>query len=327
MERKPIQSFLYSYLCSQFVLTMELSFLYPYNTSKILYSAVYVEVGGRINEAQPAVDTTLKTEKPTLAQIRYWQRQRENRLLVNGKRYMEPKTEVNLVTTTILPEKGIGLPVRERNTLNTDWLTVILVLALVLFASVKFSFSKYLNHLFQSIVNYATSIRMFEEKSNSISSGAALLEVIFYLTLSLFLFQVGIYFNLKFPFQNLILYLLFLGGVLIFFGLKKLVYRVIGNVIEGREETGEYLFNHDNFNRVTGLILFPIVTLIAFSPFERTDILLFVGGSVLVGFYILLLGRGISILLKKQFSIFYLFLYLCSLEFLPLLLIYKIVVV
>ena len=272
-------------------------------------------------------DLTPKAEKPTLAQIRYRQRQRENQLLVNGKRYMDPKTEVNLNTTTILPEKGIELPVRERNFYNTDWLAVVFVLALVLFASVRFSFSKYLNQLFQSVVNNATSTRMFEEKSYSVSNGAVRLEIFFYLTLSVFLFQLAGHFHLEFSFQNLILYLFTLGGVLIYFVLKKVAYRVIGVIVEGREETGEYLFNHDNFNRVTGLVLFPIVTLVAFGPFENPDLLILAGVITFIVFYILLLGRGISILFKKQFSIFYLFLYLCSLEFLPLLLIYKIVVV
>ncbi|MCG6188249.1 DUF4271 domain-containing protein [Maribellus maritimus] len=276
--------------------------------------------------SKTTTDTIPKTEKSTLAQIRYWQRQRENRLVVNGKRYMEPKTEVNLTTSEVAPEQGIGLPVRERNAYNTDWLTFVLIATFVLFASVRFSFSKYIDYLFQSVVNYSSSFRMIEEKNYSISSGAVRLEIFFYLTFSVFLFQLVSYFNFKSPFGSWILFLLLFGSVLIYFVAKKMIYRAVGTVIEGWEETGEYLFNHDNFNRVAGLILFPIVVLISFIPFESIGFLIFTGCVILVVFYFLLLGRGISILLKKQFSIFYLFLYLCSLEFLPLLLIYKIVV-
>jgi len=239
---------------------------------------------------------------------------------------MEPITGANLVASEVVPESGVGLPVRDRNTYNADWLTMILIVALVLFASVRFSFSKYLNHLFQSVVNYATSFRMFEEKSYSIANGAVRLEIFFYLTFSVFLFQVANHFNIEFLFKNWVLYLLIFGGVLVYFILKKLVYWAIGTVVEGMEETGEYLFNHDNFNRVAGLVLFPIVILVAFGPFESAHYLIITGFVVWAAFYFLLLGRGISILLKKQFSIFYLFLYLCSLEFLPLLLIYKVVV-
>ncbi len=270
-------------------------------------------------------NNSVKIQKPTLAQLRYWQRLKENKLLVGGKRYIEPKTEVNLVTS-IVPATGIGLPMHERNTYNTDWLTLILLVALVLFASVRASYSKYLNNLFLSVINNATSTRMFEEKSYSIINGAGRLEILFYLIFSVFLFQAASYVNLELPFQNRILYIAILGCALIYFMIKKIAYRTIGNIIERTEETGEYLFNHDNFNRVTGLILFPIVTLAAFGPLKNSGALVLSGLIVCSISYFLLLGRGISILLKKQFSIFYLFLYLCSLEFLPLLLISKIVV-
>jgi len=42
-------------------------------------------------------------------------------------------------------------------------------------------------------------------------------------------------------------------------------------------------------------------------------------------FYLFTLNRGIKILMKKQFSVFYLFLYLCTLEFLPILLFLKVI--
>jgi hypothetical protein len=122
------------------------------------------------------------------------------------------------------------------------------------------------------------------------------------------------------------LYLFCFGAVLAYFLLKKLAYFLLGSVFEGTNETSEYLFNMDNYNRVTGIFLFPIITLVTFYPREDPTLPMFLGGGIVLIFYILLLQRGIAILLKKQFSIFYLFLYLCSLEFLPLLLIYKIVV-
>jgi hypothetical protein len=68
------------------------------------------------------------------------------------------------------------------------------------------------------------------------------------------------------------------------------------------------------------------VALIAYFPSEDPMIAVFLGVFTTSVFYVMLLKRGISILLKKQFPIFYLFLYLCTLEFLPLLLIYKIAV-
>jgi hypothetical protein len=112
-------------------------------------------------------------------------------------------------------------------------------------------------------------------------------------------------------------------AVVLYFTVKKLLYRLLGSIFIDAADTNEFLFNLDNFNRGTGIVLFPIVGLIAYFPSENPMIAVFLGVFTTLIFYFMLLKRGISILLKKQFPIFYLFLYLCTLEFLPLLLIYK----
>ena len=273
------------------------------------------------------VDTTRKAPAPTKAQLRYWHWQRENKLLVGDSRYMESRNQVNLVSTVSVDKKGLGLPVHEINRVNTDWLTILLLLVLVLFATVRTSYSKYLVHLIQSLFNYSTSFRMYREKNYSALHAAFRLELYFYLTLSIFIFQTINYFHIQFMYSNFMLYLFCFGAVLSYFFIKKLAYFMLGSVFEGVNETSEYLFNMDNYNRASGVFLFPVITLIAFYPDQDSAFPMILGGLTVIIFYILLLQRGIAILLKKQFSIFYLFLYLCSLEFLPLLLIYKIVVV
>lgn len=273
------------------------------------------------------VNTPKQAQSPTQAQIRYREWQREKGLVVGGARLMKPRGNVQMVSSVDATGADLKLPSHKINRVNTDWLTLLLLLVLVLFATVRTSYSKYLVNLFQSIFNYSTSFRMFREKNYSALHAAFRLELYFYITFSVFLFQVVNYFHLDFSYSNFKLYLVCLGAVLAYFLLKKLVYNILGSVFEGVNETREYLFNMDNYNRTAGLFLFPIVALIAFYPADDPLLPVFLGGLTVLIFYIFLLQRGVSILLKKQFSIFYLFLYLCSLEFLPLFLIYKIVVV
>ncbi len=250
----------------------------------------------------------------------------EQKMLIGDSRYIQPKNEVRLTTTTKTADVGLTLPNRALRAENTDWLTILLILILVLFATVRNSYAKYLDNLFQSLVNYSTSFRMFEERNYSFLSGAFRLEVYFYLTFSIFLFQIIKYFNVGLPYKNFGLYLFCLGLVLLYFILKKLAYKMVGFITEGIGETSEYLFNMDNVNRITGMALFPFVLLIAFFPFSNIFVPVFLGIISVAAMYFLLLQRGFIILLKKQFSIFYLFLYFCTLEFLPLVLLYKIVV-
>lgn len=264
--------------------------------------------------------------QPTFAQIRYWRWLREKKMLIDDSRYIQPKNDVKLTSTFKAESVKLGLPYREINHINSDWITVLFLLVTVLLATVRVSYSKYLAYLFQSLVNYSTSFRMFREKNYTILHGAFRLNIIFYLTFSFFLFQVLSLFKLELIDDKLAFYAACLGIVVIYFFVKKMSYRILGSIFNGAFETNEYLFNMDNFNRSLGLTLFPVAALINYYPSNNPVFIVFSGILVVGIFYAFLLQRGISIFLRKQFSLFYLFLYLCILEFVPLILIYKVVV-
>lgn len=273
------------------------------------------------------IEASSRPAPPTREQLRYWWWQREKKLLVGDSRYMLPRGEIELTSSLKTETQGFRLPVRRINRENNDWLTLLLMVVLVLLALVRTAWDKYMGNLFHSAVNYSTSSRIFQEKNTSVLQGAFWLDVLFYLVFSVFVFQLLDYFRIDLPWRKIYQYLFSLGLVLVYFSAKKMIYRLMGILVEKKSETGEFLFNMDNFNRVTGLVLFPVVTVIAFYPFSSVLLPIAIGLFVFVSLYLLLLSRGFLILLKKQFSIFYLFLYFCTLEFLPLVLLYKILVV
>ena len=264
--------------------------------------------------------------RPTIQQIRYREAQREKNLLVGESRYMEPINEFRLISSVDVNTNKLVLPYREKISNNSGWLAIVLLLGLALFASVKKSFSNYIKYLIQSVFNYSTARRMFNEKNRSVSQASLRLEIFYYIVVSVFLYQLTIHYKIAFQFNKIYLFLICFGLLVAYYITKIALYRFVGSLTESRIETNEYLFNMSNFNRIIGIFLFPIVVFVAFSPFKNVEILIIAGGLLLLISYILLIWRGIKILLKKQFSIFYLFLYLCTLELLPLLLIYKLVI-
>ncbi len=270
---------------------------------------------------------TISRHNSATKQAKHRQRKNDKNLLIGGSQYIQPKNNVKLVTSVKAKNNVLQLPVREKKELNTDWITVLFILALILFATVRVSSTSYIRFLFQSVINYTTSFRLFREKKYPIPHGATQLDIIFYFIFSLFIYQVENVLNLEFTSQNILLFLITFGSVLSYFFLKKVLYYAVGLVFESVSETNEYLFNVDIFNRTLGIVLFPIVALINYYPADNPLIMVYAGLLATFVFYILLLQRGANILLKKQFSIFYLFLYLCTLEILPLLLIYKVVVI
>ena len=124
---------------------------------------------------------------------------------------------------------------------------------------------------------------------------------------------------------SIIEYLIICGIVVGFFVTKKVIYILQGNICKSSTETKEYLFNINVYNRILAVLLLPISMIITFSKLSNLNWPVFIGLSLVCTCYLFVILRGMKILIQKRFSIFYLILYLCTLEILPFLYIYKLV--
>jgi len=229
---------------------------------------------------------------------------------------------------TVLKGVEVVFPGKKVTRTNPDWLIGVLVLMFVLFATVKLIFNKYLSQLVQSTINYSTFTRTFRERYFNLFHASFRLDVIFNMILALFSYQFISLYKINFGLsKSYYVYLACLGIVIGYFTAKRILYYIIGVLTESKHEIQEYLFSITVFNRVLGLFLLPISATIAFIPLSQVELLLFAGLVIIIIFYLMSLIRGAKIFLKKQFSISYLILYLCTLEFLPLLLIYNLLLI
>jgi len=189
---------------------------------------------------------------------------------------------------------------------------------------VRLVFNKYLRQLIQSTINYSTFSRLLRERYFNLFHASFRLDLIFSLIMALFSYQFISAFKINLGIKGSFnVYLACLGIVIGYFLAKKFIYYVIGILTESKHEVQEYLFSITVYNRVLGLFLVPVSATIAFIPLSQVEPLLYSGLGIVIIFYLMSLIRGGKIFLKKQFSISYLILYLCTLEFLPLVLIYN----
>ena len=265
------------------------------------------------------MDSMLRTPSDTT--FRFFEIKTEEKLFIGDARFPSDTAYYETILW-----RGLPVVPRQKQEFSNDIFTILFLVLLALLASVRGGYSKYIGSLFQAIFNYNASVRMYREKNYSFLHGAFRLEVLFYISVSIFVYQVIMSSSIGQVNFNLIELGKTSGVLILFFLVKKLLYKTMGSLFIGTSDTNELMFNMDNFYRAAGVILFPVVAFITFSPFGSTIISIGTGVFTLVFFYGLLLKRAISILLKKQVSIIYLFLYLCTLEFLPLLLIYKVAV-
>lgn len=229
---------------------------------------------------------------------------------------------------TVLDKVEVVFPGKKMTRTNPDWLVGVLVVAFFLFATVRLIFNKYLSQLLQATINYSTFSRALRERYFNLFHASFRLDVIFTMILPLFGYQFLSAFKINLGFtKSYYVYLVCIGMLIGYFTAKKLIYSIIGILTESRQEVQEYLFSITVYNRVLGLFLLPLTAIIAFVPLHQPKPLLFTGLGIIVIFYFLSLMRGARIFLKKHFSISYLILYLCTLEFLPLILIYNILLI
>ncbi len=209
-----------------------------------------------------------------------------------------------------------------KNQFVENWAILLLVFLLILIVTVVVSSEKYLVQLFQSIFNRVVANRLFKERFGSLLEGAYRLDILFFLVAGLFAYQaVNIFGGSE---SSILIYGACLGAVFVWIVGKFLIYRLTGLIFDTSSETREYIFYLKSGNRVLGLLLLPIAISLFFVK-SNFAVLLFVFGAILIVFFVILgLYRGIKVIGQKVFSIYYMILYLCTLEILPLIYVWRI---
>ncbi len=228
---------------------------------------------------------------------------------------------------TIVPKtiKPYGFVGKELIVPNQDWVLGIILIFWAIFASVRVGFHKYLGQLFAGLVNFSAASRLFQQRGYKTMYGAVRLDFIFHLILPLSVYQIATFFKIDIPGYPSILFLLALLLVINGYLFTKIwLYQLAGSIVMLKEQTDESVFNIRLYYKALGLILLPIVTIHAIIT-QINFITIWIMAGLIVIMYIANVIRTIYLGIRKDISIFYLILYLCTLEILPLLLVYKLI--
>jgi hypothetical protein len=225
-------------------------------------------------------------------------------------------------TVVEIPGKPYGYVGKPMKTVGQDWTFFLILFGWSVFASLQFGFSKYIVQVFQGVFNFSSASRLYRERGYSSNFGMFRLNLIFYLFLPFPIYLIARDNGVTMGFSGIEFYLIVLVVVNAYFMIKILLYKILGSIFSQRETTGELIFNMMLYHNVLGLILLPVATVHslvpAFGPFS-----LFIVPGLIVVFYLLSIVRSIYFAVRVGISIFYLILYLCALEILPILLVVK----
>lgn len=207
-----------------------------------------------------------------------------------------------------------------------DWILGFLVLCFILLTWAQVYYRRRLRQIIMAPFSkrfLSQLVRDGDLISERISLAAGL---IYLVTLSLFIFEV---YDLVFrqdggrlP-QGFILFAIISTSVFCFWILKIVLIRILAFIFRTRLTTRDYILNILIFNILTGILLLPSLV---FAIYMKSVIFLEICMLILVIFFCIRFVRGFLIGISiTKFSYVFLFVYLCSLELLPLIVLTKVV--
>lgn len=214
----------------------------------------------------------------------------------------------------------------ERKPSGKDMLFYVLTGLVTALACIRLIFPKYLKNLF--LLFMQTSIRQKQTREQLLQNNLAsvLLNILFVASASIYITLFIQYKHwVAIPFYQLLFYCVIILFI-IYIG-KYLFLAFSGWVFNVPEATNAYTFIVFLVNKVLGIVLIPFILMITFSPLPIRQIAITIsaGVALVLFMYRYLVSFGV-IRSNLKVSALHFFLYLCAVELLPLLLIYKLLV-
>ncbi|KPL17565.1 MAG: hypothetical protein AMS26_00350 [Bacteroides sp. SM23_62] len=215
-------------------------------------------------------------------------------------------------------------PAVRSHDLRPDWLLGIIIASLVLLAWLKLFYHKFLDQMMQSVTNYQLSVKLLRDQNIFSKRVAIALNLNFVFIGGAFVYLIFGYFNLRpFLLNDILSYLCYSGCLMVLLLVRHVVLHVTGYLFDSHHVFREYL--HQIFLIYKSLGIYIIILVIGLAYIREDLRIYFVYLGILLVFtaYFLRLFKGVKILLNKDVLIFYLILYLCTLEILPFLILYR----
>ncbi|HLG04308.1 MAG TPA: DUF4271 domain-containing protein [Bacteroidia bacterium] len=205
------------------------------------------------------------------------------------------------------------------------WVAVMLFTSFTMLVVLRVFDHRRLLQLMNGFLRHSSVSILYREEYALTGRVSVLLLLNYLLVLPLFFWQVGRHYQMD---VNGLVWFGFMSiGIGLAYFVKIVTVRVLGSVFEVRDAAAEYSYNILLFNKIGGLILFPVVLLLAYARQVPSGILIWAGLCILS---IILIYRLLRIFLigvsTPSVSLFYIILYLCTLEILPFIVIIKVFV-
>ena len=217
------------------------------------------------------------------------------------------------------------VPKLHKQNSNDGWISGIILICLSIFILIKVFASKRIKQIFFSVFGQQYFHQLNRDGNLYRERISVLFFIIYSLLTSLFIYQT-IFVFCKYDnklLNSFILFSLIFISIISLWTIKIIVIKFVAKLFKEYEISTEYRINILVFNIITGIFLIPLLILIIYLKANIYFYFLFFIIGALLLFRLL---RSIKIAIsKRKNSVLYIFLYFCSLEILPAVIIIKLV--
>lgn len=210
----------------------------------------------------------------------------------------------------------------EMNPIN--WYFFFLLIMFSGYAITRISLGNVLINTFYAAIRYNRALKIINDNSQFQKQVDQVLLGFYFLSIGFFLMILMERINFHpfglFGFQ-LFVFNVFLLMVVLFS--RSIILLIIGVIFDHRKLFNEYLNHGFFYNQLAGIVLLPKNLLLIYTTGIFNEIIVIITLLAIAIIYLVRILRGIVFATKHGILNIYLFLYLCALEIVPLLLLYK----
>ena len=212
---------------------------------------------------------------------------------------------------------------RSGTLLFQDWVIYAVLFSFLGIALLRMAYSRFLQPVLAAVVSHKETINLYNNRNSITQNTFLIMHFLFAINGGLFLYLTGYHFDILPEIGHFYTFLLLAAGIFLIYQIKFLILYLLGFFFDQVKAFSEYIHTISLYNKFLGILLLPVLAGMVLMNEQFTGIFIYTGAAVIAMSYIVRVIKGAGIILEKGFSVFYMFLYLCALEILPLLVVYK----
>lgn len=205
------------------------------------------------------------------------------------------------------------------------WMLIPYMLMLVNLAYMRMAYGRRLERLFSGMIRLQILRQIMREELVFSHRVSVLLFLNFAMVLGMILFGAIKYYHWEFlALAGWELYLALVGIIAGIYLFKLIFNTFLRKILRDKGLIKEYLFNVFLINKAIGVVLMPFAIAISFINLTHLHFLFIAIGVLYLLFIFFRVFQGIAMSLSYAVSRIYIILYLCTLEILPLMIVWKV---